>query len=251
MSRHLLTQRLAKSSLHYANHSLPSCNYSSRATTRKRSHYNTLGLSPRASQSEIKSAFYRLSKKFHPDVNSTPGAHARFQEINEAYQAIGQQSARRAYDAKMGFAYHPADPRSSSGLSSRRRRPPSGAPPQATESIFRALQEQPDPSPTARNVYADYDSFYREYRNRGWQPNVSMTHGLPQKPPTLWQQPWRIKARVSWQVVASGVVFLALYMFAYAGGIDFELADLNELKRTEGKKPEHLHHPPPVAVASS
>ncbi|MBI4478245.1 MAG: J domain-containing protein [Acidobacteria bacterium] len=62
-------------------------------------YYATLGLTKTASEKEIKQAYRKLARKFHPDVN--PGdrsAEARFKEINEAYEVLGDPEKRRRYD---------------------------------------------------------------------------------------------------------------------------------------------------------
>jgi DnaJ-class molecular chaperone len=62
-------------------------------------YYQTLGLGKSASGKEIKQAFRKLARKFHPDVN--PGdkaAEGRFKEINEAYEVLGDDDKRRKYD---------------------------------------------------------------------------------------------------------------------------------------------------------
>jgi DnaJ-class molecular chaperone len=62
-------------------------------------YYQTLGLGKSASSKEIKQAFRKLARKFHPDVN--PGdkaAESRFKEINEAYEVLGDPDKRRKYD---------------------------------------------------------------------------------------------------------------------------------------------------------
>ena len=62
-------------------------------------YYQTLGVAKTASEKEIKQAFRKLARKFHPDVN--PGdktAEAKFKEINEAYEVLGDADKRRKYD---------------------------------------------------------------------------------------------------------------------------------------------------------
>jgi DnaJ-class molecular chaperone len=62
-------------------------------------YYATLGVSKTASEKELKQAFRKLARKFHPDVN--PGdktAEARFKEINEAYEVLGDPTTRKKYD---------------------------------------------------------------------------------------------------------------------------------------------------------
>lgn len=54
----------------------------------RKNYYKILGLKPGASEEEIKKAFRRLSKKYHPDINKSPDAEDKFKEINEAYRAL-------------------------------------------------------------------------------------------------------------------------------------------------------------------
>lgn len=61
-------------------------------------HYTTLGIEPKASDAEVKAAYLQLSKKFHPDLNQEKGAVERFREVGEAYQVLGNDATRRAYD---------------------------------------------------------------------------------------------------------------------------------------------------------
>ncbi len=61
-------------------------------------YYETLGVNKEASADEIKSAYRRLAKKYHPDLNKTPEAAEKFKEINEAYEVLGDDKKRANYD---------------------------------------------------------------------------------------------------------------------------------------------------------
>jgi DnaJ-class molecular chaperone len=62
-------------------------------------YYSTLGVAKTASEKEIKAAFRKLARKFHPDVNpGDKGAESRFKEINEAYEVLGDPEKRKKYD---------------------------------------------------------------------------------------------------------------------------------------------------------
>lgn len=62
-------------------------------------YYKVLGVEKTASQPEIKKAYKKLARKFHPDVNpNDKNAEGKFKEINEAYQVIGKPENRKKYD---------------------------------------------------------------------------------------------------------------------------------------------------------
>ena len=69
------------------------------AYTQKKTHYEILKISQKASMSEIKKAFKKLAKKYHPDQN--PQHEGDFREINEAYQILSNQQQRNDYDFKL------------------------------------------------------------------------------------------------------------------------------------------------------
>lgn len=66
--------------------------------TEKRDYYEILGVARSASNGEIRSAYRRLAKQFHPDVNKEDGAEERFKEINEAYAVLSDAERRASYD---------------------------------------------------------------------------------------------------------------------------------------------------------
>ena len=74
----------------------------------KRDYYEVLGIAKGASEAEIKSAYRKLAKKYHPDLN--PGdktAEAKFKEVNEAYEVLSDKEKRARYDQ---FGHAGVDP---------------------------------------------------------------------------------------------------------------------------------------------
>jgi curved DNA-binding protein len=61
-------------------------------------YYATLGVERTASQDDIKRAYRKLARKFHPDVSKETNAEARFKEVSEAYEALSDPEKRAAYD---------------------------------------------------------------------------------------------------------------------------------------------------------
>lgn len=64
-----------------------------------RDYYAVLGVDRKASAEDIKKAYRRLARKYHPDVNREPDAEDRFKEVGEAYEVLSDPEKRAAYDA--------------------------------------------------------------------------------------------------------------------------------------------------------
>ena len=80
-----------------------------------KSYYDTLGVPRDASEKDVRSAYRRLARKYHPDVNrGDKSAEARFKEINEAYQVISDPANRKKYD-RFGENWRHADQFSRAG----------------------------------------------------------------------------------------------------------------------------------------
>ncbi|MCE2945177.1 MAG: DnaJ domain-containing protein, partial [Xanthomonadaceae bacterium] len=69
-------------------------------------YYKVLGVEPGAGEAEIKQAFRRLARRYHPDVSKEKGAEDRFKAVNEAYEVLRDKEKRAEYDAMRagGFA---------------------------------------------------------------------------------------------------------------------------------------------------
>jgi len=63
-----------------------------------KSLYETLNVSENASTSEIKKAYRKLAKQYHPDMNKDPKAEEKFKEINAAYEVLGDEKKKAQYD---------------------------------------------------------------------------------------------------------------------------------------------------------
>ena len=63
-----------------------------------RDYYEVLGVSRDATHEQLQQAFRTLARKYHPDVNTDPGAEDRFKELNEAYHVLSDPETRKRYD---------------------------------------------------------------------------------------------------------------------------------------------------------
>ena len=58
-----------------------------------------LGVSRNASERDIKTAYFKLAKEYHPDVNKSAGAKEKFARISQAYETLGDSEKRKVYDS--------------------------------------------------------------------------------------------------------------------------------------------------------
>jgi len=121
-----------------------------------RSHtffYDVLGVTPKATHAQIKAAFYKLSKKYHPDSNPEGGSVDKFHEISEAYEVLGNHLNRKRYDRGL---FNPTDHRSGQAASKNVE--------DATDTSFRPRNyKRRGPIVTGRTKHYDFDTYYKEH----------------------------------------------------------------------------------------
>jgi curved DNA-binding protein len=95
------------------------------AAVGSRDYYDALGVSRGASEEDIRRAYRRLARQYHPDVNKEPGAEDRFKEVSEAYEVLRDPAKRSQYD-RYGANWRAAQEAERAGRGQRSRSRPGG-----------------------------------------------------------------------------------------------------------------------------
>ena len=119
-----------------------------------KNYYQILGVSQNASPSEIKAAYYKLAKQYHPDVNK--GNEEKFKEINAAYEVLSDAAKRKNYDDML--KYGSSSSSTSSGYSSQGQ--------SKTSSSYNQSYHYGYYKPGDRQRQQD---FYQQYQNYSYQ----------------------------------------------------------------------------------
>lgn len=108
-------------------------------------YYDILGVSRSASAETIRSAYRKLAVQYHPDKNPDPTAHEKIREINEAYDVLGDEEKRKAYDLRLIQVWteiiHQEDPPPHRDPRYGRRSPPPHASPSARQRQYELMKE--------------------------------------------------------------------------------------------------------------
>jgi curved DNA-binding protein CbpA len=91
-------------------------------TRRPHNYYELLGVSPDASPEEIHSAYRRLARRYHPDLNAGGDAGARFNELSDAYEVLHDPTQRASYDRSRAVETRPVSRQAPVFSAQRRRR---------------------------------------------------------------------------------------------------------------------------------
>ena len=129
-------------------------------TTTATDYYALLGVTPDATMAQIKSAYRKLAKQYHPDVNHSPDAAERFREITEAYDTLTDPDRRRRYDRLHGTA--PAQPPA--------RRPASGNASSGNRTRTERIQRHGNGSQVASRILKVLEDIWLEIRR--WNPEI-------------------------------------------------------------------------------
>ena len=118
---------------------------------RVKDYYATLGISSTASLEEIRLAYRRQARAYHPDLSTDPDAEERFKEINEAYDILANDDKRQAYDYFTSGNEEPQDATESTVVSA----PPATpvTPPTVAPAAAQQPPRQSGPSPSRGRVY--------------------------------------------------------------------------------------------------
>lgn len=95
-----------------ANYRNSSSHHSSQSSSSK-DYYKVLGIKRNSNRKEIKLAYYKLSKQYHPDVSEIANSEEKYKDIQEAYHVLGDERRKADYDEDMRGGYY-AGPSSSS-----------------------------------------------------------------------------------------------------------------------------------------
>ena len=165
-----------------------------RLTQSSANHYEVLGLKSTASQSQIKSAYYQLSKKYHPDVAvDVNNAKEKFTRLSTAYEVLGNPDKREEYDRtlypSMGRSATYTPPGSDIDIEYReflRRR-----------GSFHTRTGGHAPPGTAGRARFNYEEFFKQQHQQygqtmrqNWEAQKNFEHRMRQKQAAIMQAFW-------------------------------------------------------------
>ncbi|TIB68482.1 hypothetical protein E3Q24_03650 [Wallemia mellicola] len=199
-------------------------------STRLLSHYDTLNLDMSATPQQIKLAFYKLSKEFHPDKNDSPDAKRVYQSITEAYSILGDPPSRRSYDRQIdsgntsSYGY-PSSP----GLDARRRQ-------RANYAWTHTGRHHAQQRSNWQKYKQDSSYYNHSARSHAWWSEIYQRRSRP----TKHKEDSYLKDSTFWRYVHTLSLFGLLFGFAGLLRYGSDSPQLANRKRDLRKKDENL-----------
>lgn len=175
--------------------------------------YGVLGLSPSASQEQIRSQYRVLVRKYHPDLHPGDASAARMMEkVNAAYDVLGNPQERRQYDTEISASsqsWGKAAAPSSSGQSAYGS-PAAGTRPQSTWNP-QWRNSAADPREQQAEADAMWEAMHSQERARGGLFS-DVWANVPDQRPQEDLSGWAVAGRIIWMIVriVFGILFIAL-----------------------------------------
>src|SRR6476469_9922617 len=143
------------------------------ASSQLKDHYQTLGVSRTATEKELKAAFRKLARKYHPDTNKdNPEAEEQFKQINEAYEVLSDEQDRKLYD-RYGDEWRAYRDAGFTGDEPRSQGQTAGQPPFYRSYSYEGGAEQPDEGM--------FGSIFENLFSRGGRPSTTEYSRRPAK----------------------------------------------------------------------
>lgn len=184
-----------------------------------KNHYDALGLTPKATQADVKSAYYKLSMLYHPDKNEgSYDAADKFREVTEAYEVLGNIKARRLYDKgtfQFTFSLFTAD--FFVGIQSYH---------SVEVPVYQRKQKAKPPPPTGKTPIYDFDEWSRAHYGQTFAKDMHIRHAINLKNKKRRQEINEIKSE---KVMLAMFIIIGICMFLSYENHDTDATSSNSI----------------------
>ncbi|XP_071448129.1 uncharacterized protein [Hetaerina americana] len=181
-----------------------------------KSHYDVLGLTPKATQSDIKAAYYKLSMIYHPDKNKESSASSTFRDITTAYEVLGNYKLRKLYDR--GLLHTPGVEATDDYEH-----------PEAKFYQSRASRHSA-PAHSGKTPIYDFDEWARRHYGQSFAKRAEAK--------LRWEAGGKKRPVIKGEVQSEVMVFLILFVFAPFIVFSYTLSEAYDVDRTQDLAPK-------------